>query len=185
VIICACHRPRAFGDHDRAFLRGIADHLSAALKAGSQRDQLTANLDAARELIATALAIRGRFPAPGADGEPRVLSDSARADLRDVFLRHSGAERVCALGFHADLPVTDPHLLDMACKACGSNEPVCDQWRESGVLHSAVGASVPLRTGMRAGVAAAWQGERPWPAADHTLLTAFAGAYVLALGLES
>jgi GAF domain-containing protein len=182
VIICACHRPRDFSDHDRAFLRGIADQLAAALKADSQRDQLTANLDAARELIATALAIRGR--ASTVDGEPRTLAERARIDLRDVFMRHSGAEHVCALGFHADLPVADLHLLEMACKACGSNEPVWDQWREGGVLHTGVGASVPLRTGTRGGVAAAWLGERPQIEADHTLLTAFAGAYVLALGLQ-
>jgi hypothetical protein len=183
VLVCGCRRARVFSEHDRAFLRGIADELAAVLAVTGQRDQLAANLDAARELISDAFARRARCDAeldewaPGDYG--RVTSG-----LRQAFLRLSGATDVCTLGFGADLTTENARLRSLASTARGAEGSARERWREEGVACSALGVGLPLAGHERAGVAAVWCGERRWHDADSAVLVSFAGAYALAVGLQ-
>jgi excisionase family DNA binding protein len=182
VLVCACRRPRVFSEHDRAFLRGIADELATAIAVAGRSERLAANLDASRALIADAFARRARCDA-GLD-EQAQADGRVTSGLRQAFLRLSGAADVCTLGFGADLPTEDTRLRRLASAARGAEWPVREQWREEGIVRNGLGVGLPLAGDERAGVAVVWRGERPWPDADAAVLVSFAGAYALAVGLQ-
>lgn len=172
VLVCASHAPRSFGEQDMLLLRGISDSLAALLNAGAKREQLTAALAATRNLFTTALT------------PVEHTSDDVLARLCSDFRQLTGATDICALGFGRDTLPSNARLAALACAACAGDAPAHDQWSEGGTLHSALAASIPLRSGQRGGVAAVWRGSRRQREADHALLMAFAGGYLLALGLE-
>lgn len=182
AIACVYRHPHPFDEAERTFLRGVADELAAALQNAGQLQQLTSSLSSARLLVRHALMLRADA-AGGAATPDGAESADRSAPLMGELLQHlTGAQEVCALGFGLDLPTRNLHLLNLACRACASDEMAHEEWSENGVLHSGIGASVQVRRGLRGGVAAIWQGARTAPEADHDLLVTFAGAYVVAIG---
>lgn len=185
VLVCAAHQPRVFGEYDRAFLQGVADELAGALAGASERNRLLLAVQAGERLTSEALRLRlaPRDAAEPAHNDKRRAPSSAAKRMGDLFRELTGAAEVCALGFDADLPTRNPHLLALSCEACAGDSPVTDQWNENGTPYTGVAASAPLAPGRRAAVAAAWQGKRADTSADHGLLITFAGAYLLAIGM--
>jgi hypothetical protein len=178
VLACAGYAPRTFDERELAFLQGVGDMLATALSAAKRHARLAANLATGSALIRAALS-------PCHDtGSAEAAADGNAARLGAAFLHLTGALEVCALGFGSDLPPRHPRLRELACRACAADEPVHEAWSEGGTLHTGIAASVPVRGPLRGGVAALWHGERPLPGADHALLVTFAGAYLLALGLN-
>jgi GAF domain-containing protein len=189
VLVCAARGPLTFSDHDRAFLRGVADELAALLARSAERRRLLARVSAGHALTAAAFALRLERHAHGSpEGEPPAeccdaslampASERMGARFRDL----TGADTVCALGFGRDLPTRDPHLLSLTCQACAGDDLVAEQWTVDGVAYTGAAASVPLNAGRRAGVGAVWRGKHAAMEADHALLVTFAGAYLLGVG---
>ncbi len=185
VLNCSCHRPHLFSDHERAFLRGVADHLAAAYVTGAHLDALRLHVAVTSELTAAALGMRARR-----EREAEIPCDTApagddpRTELGDIFRRLTGAARICAVGFGVDLLDDDRHLQELACAARDSKEPARRQWREGGILYTGVAVGVPTGMGSRAAAAAAWSGERQSLHGDSALLASFVAAYTLAVGLQ-
>lgn len=184
VLICASHRPRVFSEYDRVFLQGVVDELAGALAGASERSRLLSTVLAGKRLTAEALRVRmartsASWPSPCAESQ---MVSAAAEQMGSLLRELTGAEEVCALGFGKDIATRNLHLLGLSCEACAGDQPVTDQWSESGVLYSGVAASAPVAPGRRAGVAAMWQGKRTDPGLDHGLLVTFAGAYLLAVG---
>ncbi|HLJ80040.1 MAG TPA: GAF domain-containing protein [Ktedonobacterales bacterium] len=180
TIACIYQHAHPFDDAERTFLRGVADELASALQNSDQLQQLTSDLSHAQLLMRHALLLR-------ADPTARVTFDDGNEQpetcgqvMGTLFQHLTGAREVCALGFGKDLPTSNLHLLDLACRACAGDEMAHDEWSENGVLYTGLGASVPLRRRLRAGVAAIWPGSRTALDADHALLVTFAGAYIVA-----
>ena len=185
VIICLYTRPHVFSDTERTFLRGIADELATALTNSGQVRRLSDALTTSRVLMRHALSQRADTAKADAtkhtrdEYDPQVLAPEQT--LGDLFLQLSGAEEICALGFDRDLGTTDPHLLDLACQACMGDDMAQAQWIRNSITYTGIGASVPLETGLRAGVSAAWPGRRSFVETDYALLVTFAGAYIVAV----
>jgi hypothetical protein len=118
--------------------------------------------------------------------------------LVDTFLRLSGAQEVCAMGFDTVLPTHNPRLAGLACGACAAENAarvLRDEWDEHDAHYIALATSIPLSvhlpvqqddapTGvdgvLRGAVVALWRGKQPAPKADDLLVT-LACAYLLAL----
>jgi len=178
VLVSSCYAPRSFDERDLAFLQGVGDLLATAFSAEERQARLAANLATGSVLIRAALSSRQDT------GRAEAAAHHKAARLGAAFLHLSGAIEVCALGFGSDLSARHPRLGELACRACAGDEPVHEAWSEGGTLHTGIAASVPIYGPLRGGVAALWHGERPLPEADHALLVTFAGAYLLALGLN-
>jgi excisionase family DNA binding protein len=183
AINCVYRNAHPFDDAEQTFLRGVADELALALQTSGQLQQLSSNLSHTRVLMRHALLLRAD---PKARATPYVGDeppDTCGQVMGELFQHLTGAKAVCALGFGMDLPTNNSHLLNLACRACAGDEMVYEEWSEKGALHIGIGASVPLDGGLRGGVAAIWLGSRTAREADHALLVAFAGAYVVAAGI--
>lgn len=183
VLVCASHRPRDFGENERAFLQGMVDELAGALAGASERSRLLRVAQAGARLTARALQLRmestlSEEPSSGFTTRPTSVAAQVMAAL---FREVTGAEEVCALGFGEDIATRNPHLLTLSCAACAGDQPVVQEWTADGAVYTGVAASAPLAPGRRAGVAAMWRGKRTDTNADHSLLLTFAGAYVLAV----
>lgn len=189
VVICLYSRPHMFTEVERTLMGGIADELATALANADQIRHLTGALTTSRVLMRYALNLRADAPSAvevsAVEAEEGAASVAAHEQaLGDLFKQLSGAEDVCALGFGRNLETRHPYLRDLACQACAGDEMAQRQWRQNGVQYTGIGASILLVTGLRAGVAAAWPGMRPFAEADHSLLVTFAGAYVIAANVE-
>ena len=179
VVVCLTREPHRFTEEECTFLHGIADELAVALIAAAQQRQLAASMTISRMLMQRATQARAAL-ASSPDAEAHML---AVRELGALFTSLSGASELCTLGFEADLASEITHLTDLASAARAGDEAVTATWRMGGKRFAAVGASVPVRTQHRGGVAAAWTGERPFPEADHALLLTFAGALVVCAGV--
>lgn len=185
VVICLFKRPHMFAESEWTLMKGVADELAAALLHAHQLHSLTDTLTTSRVLMRHALDVRAGVPSAAAEAEESAASMAMPEEVMGALFKHlSGAAEVCAMGFDRDLYTTNPHLLDIVCQACAGDEMVQTQWSQNGMPYTGVGASIPLETGLRAGVAAAWPGKRHFAEADHTLLVTFAGAYVAATDLS-
>lgn len=190
VLVCIGSTPHDFSAHDLTFLQGVADLLAASLKATRHMQQFNDYLTSSQELAREALRMRAHAATTRHDlaAEDAVTQSAPDLDLTwqrqlgEMFLRLSGAESICALGFGADLPTEDSHLRALACQACAGDGVLAhEQWRENGILHTGIGASVPIVSRLRAGVSARWLGQRRMIEADYALLASFASAYLIAL----
>ena len=176
VLVCVSQTPRHFAAYEREFLRGLAEMLAPALAreqpfgaTGTPRDPLAVG----HALLRAGLTVRARATDGG--------ECDARIALAAQFRELTGAEQVCALGFHTELPTRDPRLLTLACRACEGDALAEAGWSVAGETYIGRAASVPLRTGIRGAVAAVWrdrQADPRDPAADHAMLVAFASAYL-------
>lgn len=184
VVICLYKHPHAFVESERTLMQGIADELATALIHAHQLRSLTGTLMTSQVLMRHALDVRAGAPPAVKAEESTVSAVEPHEALGRLFKHLSGAEDVCAMGFGRDLGTSDPHLLDIVCQACAGDEMVQTQWGQNGVPYTGIGASIPFAKGLRAGVAAAWLGRRPFAEADHSLLLTFAGAYVVAAKLS-
>lgn len=187
AVVCLCRRTHTFTDTERTFIHGIADELATAVASDGQIRQQWSVLATSNALIRHALLLRARVASRKDDAmDEQHVRDLAASgqELGDLLKRLSGAEEVTALGFGRDLPTTNQHLLLLACQACAGDDMAQTQWNANGITYTGIGASVVLTSGLRAGVCAAWPGKRPFPEADHALLTTFAGAYVLAVDVR-
>ncbi len=187
VIICLCRCAHSFSDNERTFLGGIADLLTTALTSAGHLQQLTDTLTTSGVLVRHALRLHAdasRHADDGTNEQTVMAALAAGHGLGDLFKRLSNAEEICALGFGRDLPTTNQQLLLLTCQACAGDDIAQAQWNANGVPYTGIGASVPLKSGLRGGVSAAWPGKRPFPEADHALLVTFAGAYAVAVDVR-
>lgn len=202
VLICVSHDPRHFSRQDVVFLRGMADLLAVALD--SVRGPLVRATDThitpALQLMRLALDLR-----TGAVDSGLLTLKTRRGNLEritplvDTFLRLSGAQDVCALGFDTVVPTCDQRLAGLACGACAEENAarvLREEWDEHDIHHTALATSIPLSVnqpvrqdtgaaGMDGGVSrgavvALWRGT-PLPPDAGDLLTTFACGYLLAL----
>lgn len=200
VLICVNQHPRHFSRQDVLFLRGMADLLAAAFVASRGLDVRAANVNITPSMQLMRLAIDLRSGAVDS-GLLALKGQRARVErvtpLIDTFLRLSGAQEVCALGFDTIIPPHNPRLAGLACGACAAENAarvLREEWDEHDAHHIALATSVPLsvnlpvqqdtRTGvdgvLRGAVVALWRGQQPAPKADDLLVT-LACAYLLAL----
>lgn len=198
VLICVSQHPRHFSPQDMLFLQGMADLLAVALEAAHGR-HARAYVTPAMQLMRLALDLRSGAADSGLlTLETQRANDEERiAPLVDTFLRLSGAQHVCALGFDAKVPRCNVRLAMLACGACAEENAgrmLREEWDESGTHHTALATSIPLSVsiptqqdtgagpdGVRRGaVVALWRETQPEMEAKDLLVT-FACAYLLAL----
>lgn len=200
VLICVSHRPRHFSRQDLLFLQGMVDLLALAFDAarGPQIQGTDALVTPAMQLMRLAIDLRSGTVDSGLLSLKMHRASAERVTaLADTFLRLSGAQDVCALGFDTIVPTSDPRLAGLACGACAEENAarvLHEEWDEQGIRCTALATSIPLRSSQpaqhdvlagpdgvhRGAVVALWRGTQPAPEAEDLLVT-FACAYVLAL----
>ena len=200
VMVMGSAKPYRFSAHVRTFLQGVADSIATTQRLLNAH-QFDATSGAARESLSQALALRAARGMVSETTQSRIAATAAvsvtpssaleksrehdqKTDLAPLatrLLQRTGAMEVCALGFGVGVQLDSHHepLLDLACKAAGSETPIKRHWRTGGAMYSGLGISVPLPSGLRGAVAARWLGMRAMSESDHLLLMAFATACAL------
>ncbi len=177
ALVCASRDARRYSAPELAFLHGVADVLAGALDRTSNQQPSPTHLHAASALVWQALALRREEH--GASACPEGAC--AQRTLAHLFQHLNGAASVSTQGFATDIANSDARLGAVIARARAGEEAPRDEWTVDGAPHSAAAVSVPLDDGARAAVGALWTERRLDPEADHALLVAFAGAYLLAL----
>ncbi len=200
VLICVCQHPRHFSRQDVLFLRGMADLLAAAFVTARGLDVGNTDVNSAptMQLMRLAIDLRSGAVDSGLLALKRQRASVERVTpLVDTFLRLSGAQEVCAMGFDTIVPTHNPRLAGLACGACAAENAarvLREEWDERDAHYIALATSIPLsvhlpvppdaRTSMdgvlRGAVVALWRDKQPAPRADDLLVT-LACAYLLAL----
>jgi len=168
ALLCISPRPRHFTPYELEFLRTVCAQLSLAMLVAQATASHARSMDSGARLMRQACLTED-------SSEERRLQS-----LESLFLELSGAQQVCALGFARDVPTSHVRLLDLACRACESNEQINEDWQQDGAALTVAGISVEVSRNRRASVAAAWSKSKPRSTPDKSLLVTFAYAWLMA-----
>jgi GAF domain-containing protein len=170
ALVVLSHRERAWSATEIELLQAVAEHVAATVAAAKLLSKRRRMLSGGRDLVLTALSLKGAAPLT-----------TAVERLAETYRGASDAAGVCLLGLGQDLLVGDERLREHAARARQDGMPRLDLVGAEDSMQTVVASALDLPGGGRVGLAAIWPGRRTDLEAQHKLLTIFGGACLLVL----